>query len=191
MYSYDSSEEEYSSNNELSCVESDEEKDMIGGSSSSTLELIDNNDLNMGQIMKYLKYNIYTSFEKYSFVTNLKDFIFYKLCEMKKDEDEEYVKSLARDHIRQIYYKKNNVFIKNEKKKKKDLHDIILKINIFEKNYLKNMNTKNNSVIESIFKDIPNTDSIREERAEQERAEQASQASQAAQAALATQAGFV
>jgi hypothetical protein len=160
MYSYDSSEEEYSSNNELSCVESDEEKDMIGGSSSSTLDLIDNNDLNMDEIMKYLKYNIYTSFEKYSFVTNLKDFIFYKLCEMKKNENKEYVKSLARDHIRQIYYKNNNVFIKNEKKKKKDLHDIILKINIFEKNYLNNMNITNNSVIESIFKDIPNTGAV-------------------------------
>tara|TARA_B100001093_G_C26762583_1_gene986415 strand:+ start:546 stop:1115 length:570 start_codon:yes stop_codon:yes gene_type:complete len=184
MYSYDSSEEEYSSNNELSCVESDEEKDMIGGSSSSTLELIDNNDLNMDQIMKYLKYNIYTSFEKYSFVTNPKDFIFYKLCEMKKDAEEDYVKSLAKDHIRQMYYKNNKVFIKYEKNKK-DLHDIILKINIFEKNYLNNMNTINYNVNESIFKgDTKNTERTRKEREKQAaQAEQAVLSQQAAQTA--------
>ena len=164
MDSYDSSEEEYSSNNELSCVESDDENQMIGGLlQRSNIKDID--DLDYNGMLEKLKSNIYTTYGDYSFIANPTDFIFYKILEKEynkirdnttiditSDNREKYITSLGKDHIRQLYYKND----KNLKSYaiKKDLHDIIRKINIFEQKYLDPMNVIIDSVNEIFFTNV-------------------------------------
>ena len=156
MDSYDSSEEEYSSNNELSCVESDDENQMIGGFFRQP-NIKDIDDLDYNEMLDKLKSNIYTTYGDYSFIANPTDFIFYKILEKEYKKEynrirdnarrdnaridnilltnrQIYITSLGKDYIRQLYYKNN----KNLKSYaiKKDLHDIIRKINIFEQKYL-------------------------------------------------------
>ena len=76
---YDSSEEEYSSNNELSCVESDDENIMTGGGTSYKINKILENKLNLDDLKKIFKEIIF--FEKdnikyHFFIADRKDLNF-------------------------------------------------------------------------------------------------------------------
>ena len=140
---YDSSEEEYSSNNELSCVESDDENIMTGGGTSYKINKILENKLNLDDLKKIFKEIIF--FEKdnikyHFFIADRKDLnfneFFDKTITSLDDKNRKKFQMLLLDHIKYIIYQRNiNGSIRiSEKEKTSD--DTIEFSKKFEEEYI-------------------------------------------------------
>ena len=118
---YDSSEEEYSSNNELSCVESDDENIMTGGSNSYEINKILENKFSLEDLKKIFKEIIFFEKDKkkYHFIADKKDLNFYNF--FTKNE-----KNISDEETSKTYYESakssvtSRIFGRNNKTNQSD-----------------------------------------------------------------------
>ena len=118
---YDSSEEEYSSNNELSCVESDDENIMTGGSTSYEIDKILKNELKIQDLKKIFKEIIFFEKDKY-FIADKKDLKFYDF--FTKNENNISDEETSKTRVESIKSKLKSSFLGENNKTKLSDNDL-------------------------------------------------------------------